>query len=324
MDSLNSTDLGPGDHVSVLDLDAAGSDGLYGLRQLRPVGGPSELRLHGFDAEAVDESTLRFFLINHRVPVGAAGRRIPAEAIGANSTMEVYDVERGSEEMRHVRTVYDPSTIYTPNKIAVLGDGGFLLTNDHSRKTGLRKNLELVLRGGSITYCDASFKCREVKKDGMAFPNGLVRGHDGLIYVPSSAGETALVLRFHPKNGSMTEVAQLKLGYPVDNFVVDQLGDIYAAALPKAYISIGHFKNASVEPPATVLKISKDKGAYTVKKVLEDRDGEVISGIASACHDAKTGMVFLGGQYRHHILLYDLITALVGLILPFVSVCVRA
>lgn len=130
-----------GDHVSVLSIDLPGADGLFGLRQLRPIDyvgstGTGELSLHGFDVEVVNDGKLRFWMINHQPPVDKEnGNRtfLNAYGHGANSTVELFDVIRGEEEMQHVKTIANEA-IDTPNNLAATGDGGFLVTNDHSAK----------------------------------------------------------------------------------------------------------------------------------------------------------------------------------------------
>ena len=135
MDKFNHTGLGPTDHLMVLDIDNPGADGLFNVHPMRPTGysgvnGDGSLRLHGFDVELVGADTLRFFLVNHRVPIGK-----DAAKFGANSTVEVFEAKRGATEMKFVRTVYDPAVIQTPNKVAATGDGSFVVTNDHTRKS---------------------------------------------------------------------------------------------------------------------------------------------------------------------------------------------
>ena len=127
-----------GDYVSVLNVDDPGTDGLYGLRQLKPVGyvgadGDETLDLHGFDVEILNEEKLRFWLINHRPPVDTNKKFLDAVALGANSTVEVFEVTRGSSEMVHVKTIAEIA-IDTPNKLAVTGNNGFIVTNDKSAK----------------------------------------------------------------------------------------------------------------------------------------------------------------------------------------------
>ena len=146
VDKLNASGRGPTGYISVLNVDEPGVDGLFGLRQLRPTGfkaasatSDGSLELHGFDVEVLDDSTLRFWLINHRPPITEVGILLDAKKVGANSTVEVFDVTRGKDEMRHVKTVASEA-IFTPNKLAATGDGGFLITNDKSAK-GQSENL---------------------------------------------------------------------------------------------------------------------------------------------------------------------------------------
>ena len=127
-----------GDYVSVLNIDDPGTDGLFGLHQLKPTGyigaiGDGTLDLHGFDVEVVNSEKLRFWMINHRPPVDADKRYLDATKVGANSTVEVFEVTRGSDEMVHIKTIADKA-IDTPNKLAATGNGGFVMTNDKSSK----------------------------------------------------------------------------------------------------------------------------------------------------------------------------------------------
>lgn len=128
------------DHVAVLNIDERGPDGLYSLHELRVVGdyqgpdGGQELDLHGFDVEVLKDGRLRFYMINHRPPMDAStGKQLSAKKYGANSTVEVFELQRGSTEWKYIKTIAD-NAIATPNKLAVTGDGGFLITNDHSAK----------------------------------------------------------------------------------------------------------------------------------------------------------------------------------------------
>jgi hypothetical protein len=133
-----------GDHISVLDIDRPGSDGLFGLRKLRKEGfsgGDGTLALVGFDAAALDSNTLRFWLVNVAPAVGPDGAYLDAKRTGANATIEIFDVMRGGNAMVHVDTVISDA-VYSPNKVAVSENGGFLVTNDHSAK---RKWISFVM-----------------------------------------------------------------------------------------------------------------------------------------------------------------------------------
>ena len=136
---MNVTGRRPGgDYVSVLSIDEPGNDGLYGLHQMDVVGfhGPTPvdgLELHGFDVEALDDSQLNFWMINHRVPVDENQNYLDPYKLGTNSTVELFKVQRGSDKMVHEKTVVTEA-IYTPNSLVVTSDGGFLVTNDKSQK----------------------------------------------------------------------------------------------------------------------------------------------------------------------------------------------
>lgn len=128
------------DHVSVLKIDEPGEDGLYGLHKLEITGGYrgvdnyNSIDVHGFDIEHLPDSRLRFWMINHRPPIDESGNFLDATTLGANSTVEVFDLAPGSTQLEFVKTVVNP-IIETPNNIAATGDGGFVFTNDHSTKT---------------------------------------------------------------------------------------------------------------------------------------------------------------------------------------------
>ena len=122
----------------MFNVDDPGKDGLFGLHQMELIGydgatGDGSLDLHGFDVEIIDDTRLRFWMINHRPPVDKQKNYLDAVKLGANSTVEVFDVVRNSNKMVHVKTIAD-KTVATPNKLAATGDGGFIVTNDKSGK----------------------------------------------------------------------------------------------------------------------------------------------------------------------------------------------
>lgn len=137
--NLNVSGRRPGgSELMALNIDDAGADGFYGMRSIKPVGydgatGDGTLDTLGFDVEVVDPATLRFWLVNHRPPVDADRKLLDATKVGANSTIDVFELKRGKDQMVHVKTVSDPE-IKTPNNIAVMPDGSFVATNDHSAK----------------------------------------------------------------------------------------------------------------------------------------------------------------------------------------------
>jgi hypothetical protein len=117
------------------------------MRKIEPVGydgatGDGTLDILGFDVEVIDASTLRFWLINQRPPVDAKRNYLDATKIGANSTIDMFDLKRGKDTMVHIKTVADPA-VWSPNNIAVMGDGSFVTSNDHSAKGETHSDSEM-------------------------------------------------------------------------------------------------------------------------------------------------------------------------------------
>lgn len=127
-----------GSELMALNIDSPGSDGLFGMHAIKPLGyggatGDMTLDLVGFDVRIVSTETLQFYLINQRPPVDAKKRYLDAKKIGANATVDVFELTRGDKKMKHVKTFADPE-IYSANGVAVMENGGFVLSNDHSGK----------------------------------------------------------------------------------------------------------------------------------------------------------------------------------------------
>ena len=126
-----------GDYISVLNIDEPGTDGLFGLHQLKTSGyagplGLGALSLAGFDAELIDESTLKFWLANLS-PATDGNEFSDPYKVGANATIEAFILKRGEDTLVHVETT-SHAAVFLPNKPAAVGNGAFLVTNDHSRK----------------------------------------------------------------------------------------------------------------------------------------------------------------------------------------------
>jgi hypothetical protein len=129
-----------GSELIALEIDEPEVDGVFPLRAIKPVGytganGDESLDLLGFDADILDGDTLNFYFVNQRPPIGPFNNFIDASVVGTNSTIDVFEMRRGEEVMRHMRTIWSPQ-VFTPNRVSILGGGAFLVTNDHSTKTG--------------------------------------------------------------------------------------------------------------------------------------------------------------------------------------------
>ena len=128
--------------MSVLKIDQPGDDGFYGLHQLEVNGkyrsaiGGKDLSVVGFDIEVVAKDRLRFWMVNHQPHVDLEGKLLDATKLGANSTVEVFELTRGSTKWEHLQTIFSDA-VFTPNNIAAVGDGSFLVTNDHDNKVSM-------------------------------------------------------------------------------------------------------------------------------------------------------------------------------------------
>ena len=161
-----------------------------------------------------------------------------------------------------------------------------------------RRELDLFIGGGSATYCSLSTgACSMAATAGFTMPNGLVRGADGLFYIPSSFIDNIRVMALQDDN-TLKQVDVIHLGMPVDNLSVDENGDIWAAAFPKVMRFLDTFGDPhGIDSPSTIWKITrKAEGGYSTTKVLEDRDAGFVAGATVAVHDVRSGKIFVGGM----------------------------
>jgi hypothetical protein len=137
----------------------------------------------------------------------------------------------------------------------------------------------------------------------LRFPNGLTRGFDNLLYLPSSADGIIRVYAVSSTN-SLHLVDTIRTGMPLDNIAPDAHGDLYVAGFPdlrKVMKAMADPRN--VDAPSTLLRIRKTvdverkKVEYRVEKVLEDREGRVVSGATTVRHDVRTGRLWIGGKF---------------------------
>ncbi|RDW74115.1 hypothetical protein BP5796_07557 [Coleophoma crateriformis] len=303
-----------GDGVPILDIDNPQSDGLYNLQALTPTGSytnsqyglKENLDMLGFDVEILADGTRRFYMVNHRPPISKSGVPLDAKKLGANSTFEVFDLEKGGSELKHVRTIASEAII-VPNSIAADGKGGFYFTNDHGSKIGIRFDLEFLFGTGSIGYSSPPAsnsgprKCNIVSSGGFYFPNGIVLGHDGLIYVAHSAAGKVSVHKPKPSTPGLEKVAEIPLKVTLDNLSVDTNGDIFAAAMPHVFKTLiaTSSKGNGGAAPAAVWRIPRrgledEEMLFEAEKILEDGKAKVLPVMTIAVSDAETGRLFLG------------------------------
>ncbi|KAH7317754.1 serum paraoxonase/arylesterase-like protein [Rhexocercosporidium sp. MPI-PUGE-AT-0058] len=308
------------DHVSVLNIDEPGPDGLYGLHKLEITGnyvsatGGKEIDVHGIALEVLSRSRLRFWMNNHRPSIDENGNLLDGKKVGANSTIEVFEHTRGSSTLEHVKTIFHEA-VSTPNNLLATGDGGVYITNDHNSKTGKFRFLGMLFGGGSVTYCTLGGTCHLAATHDFKFANGITSiaspspSKSRIIYVANSA-KGFISTHMTTSNHTLTRGEEIHLGMPVDNLSIDSKGDIYAACFPEVLALVANLDGPVKEPlreiPSTVFRIRRvlgegegenEKGMvkWVVEKVLEDIEGKFLPGATTAVHDVRTGSFWLGG-----------------------------
>jgi len=150
--------------------------------------------------------------------------------------------------------------------------------------------------------------CHIALSTGFNYPNGLIRGADNLIYVPTVMTGEIHVLSLVPPSASssssglpsLKRLNVLQTGYPLDNLSLDKrTGDIYGAVFTSVLKTLKSFKDPfGLNPPSGVLRVRRLPGQgleYEITKVLED-DGSVLPASTVAVHDAGVPERFFMGS----------------------------
>ncbi|KAI3545894.1 hypothetical protein CPAR01_05281 [Colletotrichum paranaense] len=284
-------DIPKGDAFEYRVLETPGFTGTAGDGLLQLVG------ITGIDAPKGDR--VEILVVNNGPSVDpVTGTLLDQKSVGANSTIEVFETGPKAMGMKHVRT-FASANISTPNNIAALSSEEFYFTNANGpHKVGLQFFIGPLMGDGDVSFCSASTGCKRVSER-HRMPNGLVRGLDGLIYVPSSmAGGVQVfeVLSGNDGNG-LKKVVDIPVPYAIDNLSVDGKGDVYAAIFPRGIEILQAAKDPlNARPKSAAVRIRKEgDGVYVWEKIIEDGLGEVLPGTTTVVHDAKTGRLFFGG-----------------------------
>ncbi|CAG8976810.1 hypothetical protein HYALB_00009074 [Hymenoscyphus albidus] len=312
--NFNTTFRSKTDHISILNIDTPGADGLYNIRPLpipttyQSASHNQEIDVHAISLYALpakgnEPAKLRLMINNHRPPVYVDGGGDVAK-YGANSTIEVFELRRGSEVLEFVRTIWSPEVLVTPNNLVDLGDGeggGVLVTNDHSRKVGKMRALEMFWGGGSIAYCpNHQTPCHiATPSTTFNFPNGITQDPEGLIYVANSGTGTITVLSLNTTTQMLDQIHEIDIKMPIDNLRVDSRWDVYVAGSPDVVglvRSSSKMEGRDVGSSVFRVRMVGEEGVrrWEVVKVLEDVEGKILPASTVVAHDAKTGNLWLG------------------------------
>lgn len=146
-------------------------------------------------------------------------------------------------------------------------------------------------------YCDVE-GCRLLTAAPQAYPNGIIKGSDGLIYVAHSSTGDVQVNELQPESSTLKLLDTIKIPHPIDNLSEDSNGDIFVASFPQLHKFLKSTASPfDILPPTTAWRIRKAKSSiHQVDKVLED-DGSVLPSATVVVHDPQTGRMFLGGEF---------------------------
>jgi WD40 repeat protein len=160
-----------------------------------------------------------------------------------------------------------------------------------------RIRLDPLIGGGNVAYCSPSGSCHSATTTTtLKFPNGLTKGKDGLVYVPSSVDGSVRVFELQ-SDKTLKLLDTIHLNMPLDNISPDASGDLWVPGFPNFVQGKAAIENPSEkESPSTIWRIKKTNTGYEPEKVLEDNSGEILSIVTTVRHDSKTGRLFMGSK----------------------------
>ncbi|GAA5820765.1 hypothetical protein JCM11251_003148 [Rhodosporidiobolus azoricus] len=280
-----------------------------------------EVLVHPSSNDEQPEVTI--LLISHRPPL------LPSSApeVGARSVVEVFSSRLGSTSAQWVRTVEHP-LVRTPNNLvgdaALVESGsgkvGFWVSNDHRTKTGKMRSVEMVYHETSeIVYCEADLlekdkepECK-LAADGNAFPNGLAKGPNDLLYSASTYTGDITVWEIQQADKTLVPVNSIPLHRPIDNLHTSpSTGNVYASTFPLLL----RFADAGptdkdprrperVRSPVEVWRVANETGEgqfygrqFATSLAVSDPDGKVVSAVTSAV--PYQDKLLLTGYYTPH------------------------
>lgn len=144
-DRFNSSGRTPNGRIVALNIDSPGANLDYGAHKLgitsdyQGPAGTKAIDPNGFDVEILPGNRLRFWMTNLRPPVNStSGEYLDSVKHGANGTIEAFEMRRGESTLEFKGTYgANSDIIHSPNKVAAVGNGNFIVSNDHSCRSKL-------------------------------------------------------------------------------------------------------------------------------------------------------------------------------------------
>jgi len=266
------------------------------------------LNVHGMDVvqSSEDPKTLYIYMVNHRPQL-----RRNEHVAGADSTIELFKTEVGSESMRHIKSFHHPDIILTPNDIAGSPDGkSFFFTNDFPTRTNSwQRALQFWFEPytSSVGYCHVDKGCK-LATTGVRKPNGIVRVNDETYWVAES-GQGKINVFTREADNSLIQVDQINIGKPIDNLTLDENGNVWVSVFAKPFDTIKGLKmpGSGVLSPSAAYKVSLNQGhdayfgkKYLVEKVFED-DGTLAHWVTTAAADSRRRQLYMHGMFTKYL-----------------------
>lgn len=246
--------------------------------------------ISSFSGEHENESTLRFWFVNHRFPVDSKGQSIDIKKYGANITIDAFEHTKKGKSMRHYKTVVTPK-VHSPGGLAFMGADSFVINNRRSTNW-VRRQFDGVFGGGDVVYYDGWDKMKATTTPArLREPQGLLRGKDDRIYLGSASDGMIRVYQLKP-NDEYVRVHVVRVGMPIESLSVDSEGSIWVLAKSK-YDPEGKKSSNAV---FRVRRANVVRHRFFVTKMLEDAKRKMLVAGSAVSHDVQKERLFVGSM----------------------------
>jgi len=206
----------------------AARDGLYAFKTVTPEKGAT--RLAGAPPGFRPRALGLFRGGDGKLTLTAVGRMDRGAFV-----VRIFDVADAKGDVRlSERAEITGGLLSDPAYIAAASPDQFYLTNEHTSRTRLGRDLEdwLLLPRANVVYFDGNF-FRKVAQN-LSFARGIdISADGGSVYVASASGRAIVVFTRNPFNGALEEETTLPLPSGPDGLALDSQGHVWVAAHPK-------------------------------------------------------------------------------------------
>lgn len=248
---------------------------------------PADFQPHGMDLFVPPQGApRRLFVISHPP--------------GGRHTVELFE-QTTTGSYAPVETFTDPRLV-SPDAIAAVGVRQFYVINDAAGNVGLRRRLlDWVLKrpDSALVYFDGE-KTRIVAS-GFKSATGLAVSADGRqLIVSDTAARQLKIFDRDVESGNVVERETIQLSGAPDNITVDNQGDLWIAAHPKALSLMLHLMKPGVRPPTQIFRLKLNPAAANRLTEIYLEPGDRLSAGSVAAVD--DGRMLLGAVAEKRVL----------------------